>query len=457
MQLTTEIALVAEQVTVDIKASPFSIHSPRASIDLAIAGIKGAGLTAIRPDLAEKIDGSRLKDGAFSAKFSANGRLDRRSPLDFSLANPAELDLVLRDVRFQGDPNGETLLGLDELRVENARIDRDEAAIDVKNVELTKPIARIWRDGEGIHALGLWVKLPAAATQPADHSASEKTAAQVMEPRPSAKKAEGASKAMVAKVRKFSISGIDAVYEDRSAEPALLVPLTGLEFEAHGLASDMLTQERLVRYNLLLSAGKVPLAGRGTTQPSERELFAEIASTGRLALGPRPSGYVSGSITGFDLTSLRGLAAAHGITLANGLFDESLEARFRADGTGSLHTRTAITDLSISEPPKGPIAEFFGFPTPLNVAIAAIQAPDGSITLPVDVGLKDYAFGPGDVAAPAMAAITQAVTLGIASTPLKLAGGLFGAEVGYAEESGLHRADLRARHDRVWMRLRHSD
>ena len=191
----------------------------------------------------------------------------------------------------------------------------------------------------------------------------------------------------------------------------------------------MVDESRPLRYNLLITSGKVPLVGRGGGEPTERELFAEISSTGRLVLAPRPSGYIKASISGFDLSSLRGLAAASGITLQNGLFDEDLEMRFRGDGTGSLHAHTVITDLSISEPPKGPIAELFKLPASLDVAIAAIQAPDGSITLPVNVPLSDYRFSGQDVVLPAMGAVTQAVAVGIASTPLKLAGGLLRRQI----------------------------
>lgn len=423
LQLTAAVAPVAEQLKIDVTASPFSLRNPHASIDLAVTGIQGAGLTALRPDLGDRIDGSLLRQGTLHAQLTVRARLDRRSPIDFALARPFEADVMLREVHFQSEPDGEVLLGFEELRADSARIDRGASRIDLKSVELTKPTARLARRADGIHALGLVLKMPAAATRPSEEhetqAAAVTAAAPGIPPEPSAAKS-------IARIQKFTISGVDVVFEDRTGEPALVVPLTGLEFEAHGLSSNIMADPKPFRYNLLLTAGKVPLAGRGAAEGTERELFAEISSSGRLALAPRPSGYLKASISGFELTSLRGLASQHGVTLENGLFDESLEARFRADGTGSLHTRTAITDLSISEPPKGPIAEFFKFPAPLDVAIAAIQAPDGSITLPVDVPLKDYRFGAGDVALPAVAAVTQAVAIGIASTPLKAAAGLLG-------------------------------
>ena len=43
------------------------------------------------------------------------------------------------------------------------------------------------------------------------------------------------------KITKLLISGADIQVEDRTANPPLIVPLTGLEFKAHDLSSKALT------------------------------------------------------------------------------------------------------------------------------------------------------------------------------------------------------------------------
>jgi hypothetical protein len=423
LQLTTAIAPIADLVTADIKANPFSLRSPDVAIDLTINGIQGAGLLALAPELHDLVDGALLRQGVFHAQLSASARLDRRSPIDFALTHTFDSELVLRGIRFQSEPDGIVLLGLDELRAEGARIDPAAATLDIKTLELTKPAAHITRYPDGIHALGLVFKLPPSSAQPpalrATDGATTPTAVPATQPDPPSAK-------LAARIDKFTIGGLDFLFEDHTTSPDVVVPLVGMELEAYGLSSNILSDGEPFRYNLLLSAGKVPLTGLGDVAPADRELFAEVTSTGRLALAPHPNGYLKASVSGFELASLRGLAGQYGVTLTNGLFDEDLEARFRVDGIGSLNTRTSVTDLTLSEPPSGPIAQFFHFRAPLDVAIAAVQAPDGSITLPIEIPLKDYRFGPDDVVDPAIGAVAKAVATGIASTPLKLAAGLFG-------------------------------
>jgi hypothetical protein len=423
LQCTTAVSPVAEWVTADIEINPFSLRSPQVAIDLSINGIAGPGLLALAPQLRDLVDASPLRQGTFHAQLSARARLDRRSPIDFAFTHPFDSELILRDIRFQSEPDGIVLLGLDELRAEGARFDPSAATLDIKTLELTKPIARATLYPDGIHALGLVLKLPSAATQPSAPRATDRAAIAAAAP---TTQSDPPGATFAARIDKFTVSGLDVRLEDRATNPVVVVPFTGMELEAYGLSSNLLSDPQPIRYNLLLSAGQVPLASRGAAGPADRELFAEITSTGRLALAPHPNGYVKASVSGFELASLRGLAGQYGVTLTNGLFDEDLEARFRADGTGSLHTRTAITDLSLSEPPTGPIAKFFHFPAPLNAAIAAVQAPDGSITLPIEVPLKDYRFGTDDIVGPAVGAVAQAVAVGIASTPLKFAAGLLG-------------------------------
>ena len=436
LELTAAADPIADHLMVDVTSSPFTLRRPEATINFALTGIHGSGLVALAPQLGHRINGAGLSHGVLSGELSLRTIIDRRSPLDFALVRPFDADLTLRHLRFQAQPQGMPLAGLEELRAESARVDPATATIDVKTLELTRPQIRVIREPDGIHALGLVLKVPAATTPP---GASPRQSF----PAPITQPAAGPSKSgpllpttqpapapprLTVHIARLTISGLDAQFEDRTAQPVLVVPLTGMEFDAYDLSSDLLSNPHPFRYSLLLTAGNTPLEGRDPKSPPvDRALFAEVTSTGRLALAPHPTGYLKVSVSGFELASLRGLAKEYGVTLTGGVLDEDLEDRFRPDGSGSLSTNTVITDLSLTEPPNGPIARFFQLPAPLDVAIAAIQAPDGSITLPVAVPLKGYRFGPDDVMLPAVGAVTQAVAVGIASSPLKLAGGLLGA------------------------------
>jgi len=137
-------------------------------------------------------------------------------------------------------------------------------------------------------------------------------------------------------------------------------------------------------------------------------------------LYPKPNGWGKISVTGLELAGLRGLAHKYGDTLSRGLFDGTVTVRFREDGSGQLNARLVVTDLALKEAPGGPIAQFFGVGA-IDMVIAGLQDADGSITIPLDLPIKQNRIAMGDIYLDAMGAMTQVMVVAAASAPLKMA------------------------------------
>ena len=58
---------------------------------------------------------------------------------------------------------------------------------------------------------------------------------------------------------------------------------------------------------------------------------------------------------------------------------EELSARVKAAAY------THLTDLQVTEPPDGPIVRMLHVPAPLDVVLAALRDPEGSIAFPLPI------------------------------------------------------------------------
>ncbi len=366
---------------------------------------------------------------------------------------------------------GPTLAGFDDLRLDTLRVEPNFAAATVAALELTKPALRVSLMPDGVHALGLIIKHPLidaliagpltttatdasnAMTQPATTQPSNAAAAKVSISTtattapasgggtaastsevafeiPAAPPAEAGSTApkKALRIKRLAISGIDVTLEDQTVTPATILPLSEMELEVFDASTASLSENIPVRFSLLLNAGKVPLPRRGTAASTDdpdaftqrRELFSQVSASGRMSLYPMPAGWAKLAISGLELAALRGQAARQGLTLGGGVFDATIDARMRGDGSGRIDTKLITTDLRVSELPDGPVKRGLDLPAPLDVAIAALQDGDGSITIPVSVAIVDNQYSRQQIAGEAALAITGVIIKAIASSPLKV-------------------------------------
>lgn len=431
IEIVGRIDPVAQQFNVNTVVAPFA-SQPTLRVDVSASGIKGEGLVAVAPELKETIDGRPMTDGRFNLALEAHARFARKGPAEYDFGKPFDAELSVKPIEFRASPDGEVIAGLEEVRAEGVRVDPATGGAVIRTLEITKPIFHAFRDAEGIHALGCVVKLP--ATQPAGDEATTQPSMANEQVVTITKEADAAPAQPAVKpsaevrIDKLLVSGLDVLLEDRTTDPKLIVPLNSLDVEVRDLSNMALYEDRPIRFSVLAGAGKVPLAGG-----QEKELFSQAAVNGQLSLYPAPRGWAKSSVSGFEMLALRGPASAQKVEIGGGVFDSTVDLRFRDDGMVDTKARLALTDLKMSEPPDGLIQRTLQLPAPLDAAILVLQDASGSITVPLSVTVKEGEVGTGQILGQAAGAVAQIVATAIASSPLKVAGGV-GSMLGMEKE-----------------------
>jgi hypothetical protein len=477
LELTAQAEPLVGDVRLRATVSPFA-QQPGLLADLKLTGIKGNGLFTVAPDLKPKIDASALTNGQFTAHAEVQLKVDRRGPMDIDFGKGFDVDGLVNQVEFRAYPAGPPLLGIAEARVVEARVRPAAGTVRVKSIELVKPLARVLRDKDGLHAAGLVVReAPTPATRPATGPVLAGTP--VGSPPPVAPGAPPAPAApaivpppVVAqkpageiRIDKLTVSGIDVTLEDRSVDPPMLVPLTALDLEARDLSSLAQFEDKPIRFALSANAGKVTLpkkvkggvigavgdvanvfggivgaATGGGKKPAEpetpakpetedRNLFAQVAASGKLSLFPKPNGWAKANVSGFEIAALKGLAKQRGVTLSYGTFDLTADVRARGDGVVSIVARPAVTDLSMKDAPDGFIVRYLTVVpgADLNTVLGFLEAADKSITVPLDVTAKPEADGTvsiGGIFGTIQAAIREITGKAILGAPAKAVSGV---------------------------------
>lgn len=408
LELTTRVAPIADHMAVEIKSAPFALQ-PWAAVDFSVSGIRGDGVTQLMPELKPQIDGSGMTDGVAAGHVGVALKLERRVPTDFDLSRGYGVDFSLAKVEFRSSPTSPVLAGVEEVRSEGIRVRPEGKGVEVKSLEITRPAAFVVRDKEGIKALGLLLKSPPPTTRPASPTVAAAPAkASPAQPKPTSE----------IKIDRILVDGLDVRVEDRTTTPVTVIPLNGLDLEARDLSSLAPYEDKPMRFNALLSAGKIQV-GNGESPADQRDLFSQISAAGRIGLYPELNGWAKTSVDGFELAGLTGEAKAQGVTLTKGTFDSDIDLHFEPRNIIDTRSKLVFTDLSLSEPPKGVIERGLALPAPLDVVIGALEDADGSITLPLSFQLKN--LQPEGIGAAASGAVLSVVTVAIASAPLKAA------------------------------------
>jgi hypothetical protein len=424
IQITGGIDPVADQFAVDVKATPFS-RQKVIGVDLNVSGIHGAGLTAVAPQFASKIDGQGMTNGRFQASLLATLKLQTNLPTDFDFSHGGKLDFSLTKTAFRAQPGGPVLAGVGEIHSDGIVLSSHLSGVEFKELEIDNLTGRAERKHDGLHVLGLVVKTPTTrpSTAPTAQATAPSSPVIAVDPPPSG----------AIKIDRLLVSGIDCRVEDQTCDPPALIPINGLDVEVQNLSSQPKPDDKPLRFNLLASADKVPLPGRQPSEDTSRELFSQIAGSGVVSLYPNLKGWTKLSLSGFELLGVRGLAHEEEITVGGGTFDGDVDLRFAGDGTMDTSTRLVLTDLSLSEPPNGFISRTLRLPAPLDVVIAALQDQDGSITIPLNVSVDRGQLNMASVAGAGVRALAEIITTAVASAPLKLAGSLLGPKQSEAE------------------------
>ncbi|MBV8781960.1 MAG: DUF748 domain-containing protein, partial [Phycisphaerae bacterium] len=415
MDCTLDPAIAS--ITVTALTSPL-VSQPTLSVDVLASGIRGDGLLALVPELKPMLVGDGLVDGQFHLHADASARFGRHGT-QIEYTGPLDAEIDVKPIEFRAIGSGPVIAGVGELHSDSIHLDPRSGAVHIKTIEITKPTGRISRENDGIHALGMVVKLPTPTTAPAP--VNTPLAASVPSTRPTKPRAE-------IRVDQLVVNDLDFQADDRTVNPPLIVPLNGLDVEVRDFTNFAPYEDRPLKFSAMVNAGKVRLpkahqigVSDAERQFEDRELFAQASANGSIGLYPTPNGFLKASVGGFELASLESTAAKLNETLRAGVFDGSIDAKLPGDNTIQTKVKAVFTDLSLSEPPNGLLFRVLHLPAPLDVVIGALQDPDGSITVPLEFPVKNESLSKEALVGPAVGAFGSIVATAIASAPIKVA------------------------------------
>lgn len=419
--------------------TPFD-EQATANVDVNLSGIHGGGVTELIPEIKPYFDGAALTDGQLKAQLHAQIRQPRADPLDLDLTKDFAADISLKSVEFRNAAGGPVLAGVGEITSDDIRVQPGRWTITGRDLLVNNLTALAIRDAAGIHVLGCTLKpalweTPPGLNETTKPSPSREAIPAAFESSPATASPPAGSSTAEITLGKFIASGLSVNVQDRLCDPPLIVPLSGMDLEARDLSTRMLSEDKSCRFSLIINAGKVTLPKRNPSSggpfTEDRDLFSQVEAGGIVSLYPKPKGWIKSSVSSLDLAALSGEAKRLGFNLSGGTFDGSSDLRLNGDGTMRARAKFSLTDLDVSEPPNGPVMAFLKVNAPLNIAVAAVQDQDGSITIPVDVPIESGRISGPQITLAVTGAVASVITTAIASTPIKSADavlGIFGNE-----------------------------
>lgn len=430
---------LAESVRLKLEVSPF-VAQPQILAQWDISRISGSGLASVSPELGVLVDANDLRHGRLSGNAQLTVQAQRRSSTEFDLSRPFGIELLARAIVFEDTEAKTVLAGLEEIRAVIPKVDLPNGSVHVKEVGLVKPQGAVRREADGFHLLGMTVKTSSAeavaggnaVAASAGRDANEVTAHRM-------EGSQGQSGPLDIRVDQFLVSGVDFRFVDNTVDPPMYIPLKGLDVEVRGFTTPGADTRGPMRFNVVATAGEVPLPGKGrgaadesvetsaedaTESPmmEDRLLFQEMSATGRLTLYPHPDGWVKAGMSGLELANFKGLARENGMTLRRGVFDASIDMRFHKDQPLSARARLVFTDLSLTEPPDGFLAKLLTLPVSLDTVLFILRDAGGSIRLPLSFKIDEQGVSRGQITQAAVGAAATLIAGAVAGSPYRVAG-----------------------------------
>ena len=422
-------------LAVDARLQPFASEA-LAQVKFDASQVNGAGLVKLVPELAGTVSGDALIDGKLTASLDAKIRFQKRGATSIDLRRGFEGEVSMREIEYRAQTGGDVLAGVQGVTIESLKVNPNFAGGSARSLEITSPLFRITRDAGGIQVLGWTIADPLRTKADAEASTqiavSSESVAQVRpaqaisqpksETNETTSEKGGEFVTPEWKIDRLLITGLDVLIRDTSVTPQLTIPLNNLDVEVKGLSTRAFDEPRPLRFNALVGSGKVLLPSR--TRPGEfeeREFLSQATASGVLLLAPKLDGYAKLGVTGVELAALQGIARdLTGVDLSDGLFDGSIDLRFRDGGNLDLRSKFVLSDLSVSDSSDGIIRSTLKLPTPLELGIKAVEDPSGAITLPISVPIRAGEVSWGGVIGSGIAGVGQVITTAIVSAPLKL-------------------------------------
>lgn len=417
------------------------ISEPKLDMRLAVKGFHGDAVQRWAPELAKSIDLAALDGASLIADAEALLRIRRRSPIEFPLVDGFGAELHVKELALRAGPDKQALASLEALHVDVQRVLPRTGAVHLKEVHIQKPLLRVVLQEEGLMVAGVLLRTqgpgtevaPSEAPAPATPLVAENTTAAATTPRGDFR------------LDLFTVDGLDFTLEDRSAEPVVVAPITGLDVEVKGFTTRAFREALPLSFQVYAEGGRIDLPERvdaglfaGMAQAvvgatigrkdefvtEQRPFFGELAVQGRMSFVPQPEGFIKSSLDSLELLALRGLAQKAGVEIGDGVVDSGLQLRFLGERGMEVDTKTTFTYLSLDEPASGPISTYLKLPAPLDTVLFVLRNEEGEHVIPFSFSAPAGALGSGNVVGAAVASVAQVIGKAIAASPFRIVGGL---------------------------------
>jgi hypothetical protein len=114
-------------------------------------------------------------------------------------------------------------------------------------------MATVVNDPEGLHVMGLIVKLPPPPAQdPNQQPAPPPEPAPAPPPAPAGE--ASAPSGPLVRVDRFSWSGLDFTFTDRTTDPVTVVPITGLDVDVRNLSNRLKSEPKSVPFSIVVES-----------------------------------------------------------------------------------------------------------------------------------------------------------------------------------------------------------
>jgi len=418
------------------------LRGPRLAFELAAHGIDADALAPWLENPLLEVRGSDMPEGELRGRGELRVFPGREAARAGWWRAPFGFEAELAQLELRRAPAGELLAGLGALRVEARLLDFAKRRCELGLIELENIAGRLARRLDGWHALGLALNPrteealahaePESGIAPAPFEPGEpRLRANDAEPEPEEPLLRAAPEDSVEplialpfefELGELVLSGLDFELSDERVDPPARFPLRELHAEVRQLGTRALRGEQPVRFQASVGAASVALPPRGVERPA----FEELAVRGSMRLAPEPRGWMRLSATGVELLGAASLARERGLEIGGGLLDAGVRVRVRGLDEIDVRSSFAFSELSLSEQSGGPIESVLQLPAPLDVALFALRDSDGEIDVPLSFELRSRRISGSELALAAAGATTSVVANAIASSPLRLAGGLTG-------------------------------
>lgn len=440
-----------EQLSLALTTAPDDAGAD-VNLTLEVSGISDRGLLAAWPELGDALVEGGVEGGRLELALDARIDAPRTSAVDFDLRRLVDATLDVTRASFVPQPQAEPGFALGSARVQLRSLGGDGAPLRLGEVELADARVVVEQLEDATSIAGIKLRRSAeeealeeeldaaesAAGDDAGDAAAEADARVAATESPAER--EDASGGIA--IDHLAWAGLDLVYTDRRHDPPTQLPIDTFDLDVRNLAIGG-PMRRPLQLRLSLSGAQVDLpdqpeetdilsslarelTGSGERTRSERPWLDELLVAGNLQ--PDASGGLTGwvrtELYGFELLALESLAGEGGVEIGGGIVDSNVRVDLRGEQGQRIKSRTTFTTLSVQEPPDGPISRFLRLPAPLDVVLWVLRNERGEQVVPLAFTIDDSGVSTTELVTQGTQALVLLITDALASSPLRLGGGL---------------------------------